>query len=115
MVGFYCTIGHTLHKSASPFSLDLLGVHTSEKGIQPFCKVGVLTHMLFGHTQHLLLDPCWNDFHNRRKKKCPRLKKLMGMTHEVAPKASYSQIFGVTTTKNQTKALDPSHSRMFKA
>ena len=105
LVGFYCTVVHILLKSTSAFSVGVLGVRTSEKGIQPFWKVWVLMHMLLRHIQQLPLDPCWKDFHDRRKKKCPGLKELMGLTYEAAPKASCSQIFGVTLTKNQRKGV----------
>lgn len=110
------TVVHILLKSASAFSVGTLGVHTPEKEIQSFWKIWVLMHMLLRNIQQLPLDPCWNDFHDRREKKCLGLKELMRIiTYEVAPKASYSQIFGVTLTKNQRKGLDPSHSRKFKA
>lgn len=94
------TVVHILLKSASAFSVGPLGLHIPEKENQSFRKVWVLMHMLLRHIQQLPLDPCWNDFHDRRKKKCPGLKELMWiMTYEVAPKASCSQIFQVTLTK----------------
>lgn len=110
------TVVHILLRSASAFSVCALGLHTSEKEIHPLWKVWVLMHVLLRHMQQLLLDPCWNDFHDRRKKKCPGLKELMWIiNYEVAPKASCSQIFGVTLRKNHRKGLDPSHSRKFKS
>jgi len=100
----------------SAFSVRALGLHSPEKEMQLFWKVSVLMHKPLSHIQQYPLDPCRNDFHDRREKKCPGIKELMRITaYEVAPKASCSEIFRATLTKNQREGLDSSHSRKFKA
>lgn len=114
LVWFYCTVVYIFLKSPSAFFCGFFEhSHLWQGNPALLQSLGLNVHTAQTHTAVVsgsLLE--WLSW----QKKCPGLKELVGITtYDVAPRASFSQIFGVTLTKNQRKGRDPSHSRKFKA